>query len=210
MPFPWAIAAPFAATMLTNIWNAREARQNREFQERMSSTAHEREVADLRRSGLNPMLSARLGGSSSPGGDRAVMEDLGKGVSSALQVQRAKAEIELLKAQAEQAHAGAVQSTTASEDMWATRSGRLDLTRAQAILATSNADQVKALMPELLAKAKEEVQMVASSARAAQARAYLDEAAAAGAGNIEEFERRLGEAAPWARALFQGLRLLRR
>lgn len=82
MPFPWLAAAIFgssalgvAGTAMTNKAQAEASDKQMAFQREMSGTAHQREVRDLRKAGLNPILSSKYGGASTPTGAMPVLHN---------------------------------------------------------------------------------------------------------------------------------------
>lgn len=59
------------AVRKANLFNLQQTREQREFQTEMSNTAYQRSMADMRKSGLNPILAFSQGGASTPNSSAA-------------------------------------------------------------------------------------------------------------------------------------------
>jgi len=110
LPFIGA-AAQIQGGREANAANAQQSQAQMDFQERMSSTAHQRQVQDLKSAGLNPILSANAG-ASSPSGAQATMQNTMEGVagsaaemaSLAMNFKKQRSEINLLDSQTKKAN----------------------------------------------------------------------------------------------------------
>jgi len=141
-----------SAASEANEQNIALARENRNWQEYMSNTSHQREVADLKAAGLNPVLSAGGGGSSTPSSAAAHVEAekgsdmgaaLGKGFTEGLHRELLGVQVKKETANAVTAGAEAAQAAARATEHVKGQKAKNDFVRAQTMIAKSLAPERK-------------------------------------------------------------------
>nr|QJB19231.1 MAG: DNA pilot protein [Microvirus sp.] len=175
-PFLGPTAGPILGGLFgtaKDVWSAGrasdEASFNRDWQAQMSGTAHQREVADLRAAGLNPILSSGGGGASTPSG----------AVGDVPQISNPAATVADLRLKSA-SHDAAVGAAMAS-------SAQASKTSTEQVGASLNNHVLEQSIPYMIRKAKAEATSAEGLSRADKALGDLYDRIGSGGKGVKEF-----------------------
>lgn len=182
-----------AGSALSAWYGGRSARNQMNWQEKMSNTAHQREMADMRAAGLNPILSAKYGGASTPPGAMAPTPDFSQSATRAAEALQLAGQMALTQAQIENVNEDTNVKRFTATDIAATQGARIDLLLAQAKQALESGnlshkqkDLITAQISNLMAQ-KENYETITKHSALDLTRARAE----------KDFYEKGGEVLPW-------------
>jgi hypothetical protein len=166
-----------------NVASAQAAERQMEFQREASDTSYQRQIADLKAAGINPMLVSRLGGASTPAGAMPQFVNPGfqagqifSGMqSSAASAQQAATQEELSKPQMElvKANTESIKEATKNIPVEGQRLARtVELLFSQTVKVaqeTNNLNMTEQIISQTVKKLKAETTLLDNQAAAEQA-----------------------------------------
>jgi len=174
MVWPAIIAATASAYGAHQQNKAAEAAANRQmqFQQEMSETSYQRQVADLQAAGINPMLVSRLGGASTPAGAMPQFTNVGAagaagfgqaaaGLSSAAQAEKTGVETDILSETGLAQAKANLEKTVADLGLTTQQTAKVitdtELSAAQIVTEREKPAQVRAMAEQLVATTQTEL-----------------------------------------------------
>jgi DNA polymerase III alpha subunit (gram-positive type) len=149
--------------------SAEAANQQMLFQQRMSDTSYQRQVEDLKKAGINPMLVSKLGGASTPAGAMpqvfvpqigSSFSQIASGLSSAAQASKTTTEGEILEQTGFAQARANLEKTVADIGFTAQQTSKLvkdtELVAEQIATEREKPAQVRAMVDSLIAQTKTE------------------------------------------------------
>lgn len=164
-----------------------------------AATAHQTEVQDLMKAGINPLMTAQTRGAPVQQAPN-VGADIQAGLNTGLALRQAQLERDRIAAQTRRLN------VTTDDLLTQAASGRYEIIRNQADQGLIAADQARALMPILIEKARAEVLASTSSAANSAALAELNKAALTGVLNQQQLDKMVGAGGPALELLLEIVR----